>query len=258
MADTLGETGNSEDGAAATAGEAMRAPPGPEDARAARARISGHVAETPFLHSRTLSSIAGCDLLLKFENLQFTASFKERGALNKLLLLRDDERRRGVIAVSAGNHAQGVAYHATRLGIPSVIVMPRFAPFVKIDNTERLGAEVVLAGETFAEARARMQQLADERGMTIVHPYDDAAIVAGQATLGLEMLEAEPELDRPGGADRRRRADRRNRDGGAPPQALDRDHGRAGRALSSRLVRDVQPAALGAGRHVDDRRGDRR
>ena len=196
MAGTLGETGNSEDGAASTtAGEPMPAPPGPEDARAARARISGHVADTPFLHSRTLSSIAGCNLLLKFENLQFTASFKERGALNKLLLLSDDERRRGVIAVSAGNHAQGVAYHATRLGIPSVIVMPRFAPFVKIDNTERLGAEVVLAGETFAEARARMQQLADERGMTIVHPYDDAAIVAGQATLGLEMLEAEPGLD---------------------------------------------------------------
>ncbi len=169
--------------------------PGPEDARAARARIAGQVADTPFLHSRTLSSIAGCELVLKFENLQFTASFKERGALNKLLSLDDQERRRGVIAVSAGNHAQGVAHHATRLGIPSVIVMPKFAPFVKIDNTERLGAEVVLAGETFAEARAKMQALADERGMTIVHPYDDALIVAGQATLGLEMLEAEPELD---------------------------------------------------------------
>ncbi|MCL4747631.1 MAG: threonine ammonia-lyase [Burkholderiaceae bacterium] len=180
---------------ARTADATPPAVPGPEDARAARARIAGQIAETPFLHSRTLSSIAGCELHLKFENLQFTASFKERGALNKLLSLDDDERRRGVIAVSAGNHAQGVAHHATRLGIPSVIVMPKFAPFVKIDNTERLGAEVVLAGETFDEARARMQELASERAMTIVHPYDDPLIVAGQATLGLEMLEAVPELD---------------------------------------------------------------
>lgn len=202
MAGTVGDNGQHNEPAAepaapadARAGGPAGPLPGIEDARAARARIAGQVENTPFLHSRTLSSIAGCDLVLKFENLQFTASFKERGALNKLLSLDDDERARGVIAVSAGNHAQGVAYHATRLGIPSVIVMPRFAPFVKIDNTERLGAEVVLAGETFAEARAKMLALAAERGMTIVHPYDDAAIVAGQATLGLEMLEAEPDLD---------------------------------------------------------------
>ncbi len=170
-------------------------PVGPADVFAAREQLRGQVLDTPFLHSRTLSAIAGCELHLKFENLQFTASFKERGALNKLASLSDEERGRGVIAVSAGNHAQGVAYHATRLGIPATIVMPKFAPFVKIDNTERLGAEVVLAGETFGEARARMLELAGQRGLTIVHPYDDPLIIAGQGTLALEMLEAEPALE---------------------------------------------------------------
>jgi len=169
--------------------------PGPADVLAARDTLRGQVIRTPFLHSKTLSLIAGCEIFLKFENLQFTASFKERGALNKLSSLTDEERARGVIAVSAGNHAQGVAYHATRLGIPSTIVMPKFAPFVKIENTERLGAEVVLAGETFGQARARMAELAGERGLSIVHPYDDPLIIAGQGTLGLEMLEAQPDLE---------------------------------------------------------------
>ncbi len=163
--------------------------------REAARRIGGQLIDTPFMHSKTLSEVAGCEIYLKFENLQFTASFKERGALNKLLALTDAERERGVIAVSAGNHAQGVAYHATRLGIPSTIVMPRFAPFVKIENTERLGAEVVLAGETFAQAREQMLTLATERGMTLVHPYDDPLVIAGQGTLAIEMLGAQPALD---------------------------------------------------------------
>jgi threonine dehydratase len=163
--------------------------------REAARRIGGQLIDTPFMHSKTLSEVAGCEIYLKFENLQFTASFKERGALNKLLALTDAERERGVIAVSAGNHAQGVAYHATRLGIPSTIVMPRFAPFVKIENTERLGAEVVLAGETFAQAREQMLTLATERGMTLVHPYDDPLVIAGQGTLAIEMLDAQPTLD---------------------------------------------------------------
>ncbi|MEN9317195.1 MAG: hypothetical protein RIS35_3588 [Pseudomonadota bacterium] len=166
-----------------------------DDILAARDRIAGQVADTPFVHSRTLSALAGCELYLKFENLQFTASFKERGALNKLLSLTDEERGRGVIAVSAGNHAQGVAFHARRLGIPATIVMPRFAPFVKVENTERLGADVVLDGDSFDAARARMLEFARERGLTIVHPYDDPAIVAGQGTLALEMLGARPGLD---------------------------------------------------------------
>jgi threonine dehydratase len=163
--------------------------------RAAHANIAGDVLDTPFVHSRTLSEMVGAEVWLKFENLQFTASFKERGALNKLKALTPEERARGVIAVSAGNHAQGVAYHASRLGIPAVIVMPRFAPAVKVANTRRFGAEVVLDGETFDDAKARGIVLAAERNLVMVHPYDDEAIVAGQGTCGLEMLEAEPSLD---------------------------------------------------------------
>ncbi len=165
------------------------------DVLAALSRIRDQVADTPFLHSRTLSAIAGCELFLKFENLQFTASFKERGALNRLLALDAGERARGVIAVSAGNHAQGVACHAKRLGIPATIVMPRFAPFVKVENTEVLGAEVLLEGETFEEARLRMLEIASRRGLTVIHPYDDPLTVAGQGTVALEMLEARPEID---------------------------------------------------------------
>ena len=167
----------------------------PEDIRAAQARIRGQVAETPFLHSRTLSAIAGCELFLKFENLQFTASFKERGALNRLLALDADQRARGVIAVSAGNHAQGVAHHARRLGVHATIVMPRFAPFVKVQNTEALGAEVLLEGDTFEAARQRMLALAQQRGLTVIHPYDDPLTVAGQGTVAMEMLRAQPDLD---------------------------------------------------------------
>ncbi len=163
--------------------------------RAARDNIAGEVLDTPFVHSRTLSAIVGAEIWLKFENLQFTASFKERGALNRLKALTSDEKRRGVIAVSAGNHAQGVAYHASRMGIPAVIVMPRFAPAVKVANTRRFGAEVVLEGETFDDAKARGVALAAERDLVMIHPYDDAAIVAGQGTCGLEMMEAEPSLD---------------------------------------------------------------
>lgn len=163
--------------------------------RRARDDIAGQVLDTPFVHSRTLSEIVGAEVWLKFENLQFTASFKERGALNRLKKLTDDEKRRGVIAVSAGNHAQGVAYHAARMGVPSVIVMPRFAPAVKVANTRRFGAEVVLEGETFDDAKAHGTALAAERDLVMIHPYDDEAIVAGQGTCGLEMLEAEPSLD---------------------------------------------------------------
>ncbi len=165
------------------------------DIVAARERISGEIVATPTRRSHTLGEIAGCKLFLKFENLQFTASFKERGAANRLVALAPAERRAGVIAVSAGNHAQGVAYHARRLGIPAVIVMPRFTPFVKVENTQRLGAEVILCGETFAAAREEMTRLASARGLTIIHPYDDGLIIAGQGTIGIEMLEAVPDLD---------------------------------------------------------------
>ena len=166
-----------------------------DDLHAAALRLRGHVLETPCLPSRTLSAIAGCEVYLKFENLQFTASFKERGALNKIARLSAEERARGVLAVSAGNHAQGVAYHAQRLGIPTTIVMPRFAPSVKVDNTRRFGAAVVLEGNTFDDARAFGLRLAHERGLTVVHPYDDFAVMAGQGTIGLEMLQQQPDID---------------------------------------------------------------
>jgi threonine dehydratase len=165
------------------------------DVRAAAARIAGRVVATPCLHSQTLSALTGCDLWLKFENQQFTASFKERGALNRLLLLDETERARGVIAASAGNHAQGLARHATLLGIRSVIVMPEGSPFTKVRNTRALGAEVILEGEDFDAATAAMHRMADERGMIVVPAFDDAAIVAGQGTVALEMLAAVPELD---------------------------------------------------------------
>jgi len=165
------------------------------DIHAAAARLTGQVLDTPCMPSRTLSAICGCEVFLKFENLQFTASFKERGALNKLAQLTPDERARGVLAVSAGNHAQGVAYHAQRLGIPATIVMPRFAPAVKVENTRRFGATVVLEGDTFDDARAHGLQLAQERGLTVVHPYDDLAVAAGQGTIGLEMLREQPSID---------------------------------------------------------------
>ena len=165
------------------------------DIRRAADIIRGHVLETPCVFSRTLSEITGAEVHLKFENLQFTASFKERGACHRLSQLSPEERRRGVVAMSAGNHAQGVAYHGQRLGIPVVIVMPRHTPAVKVERTRGFGAEVVTAGDTLEEARDHADALARERGLTFVHPYDDPAVIAGQGTLGLEMLEAVPSLD---------------------------------------------------------------
>ncbi|GAB1578021.1 threonine ammonia-lyase [Bordetella petrii] len=163
--------------------------------QAARARLQGQVLKTPFTHSRTLSDILGAEIWLKFENLQFTASFKERGALNRMLALAPQERAQGVIAVSAGNHAQGVAYHAQRMGVPAVIVMPRFTPTVKVANTRRFGAQVVLHGDTFDDAQVHGYDLARERGLVMIHPYDDPAVIAGQGTVALEMLEDQPGLD---------------------------------------------------------------
>lgn len=165
-----------------------------DDVRAAAERIRGAVAVTPCLQSWTLSKLTGAKVWLKFENHQFTASFKERGALNKLLQLSDDERRRGVIAMSAGNHAQGVAYHAGRLGIPATIVMPKTTPFVKVRHVKAFGARVVQEGETLAEAAAKAEQLARDENLVFVHPYDDPAIMAGQGTMALEMLEQAPQL----------------------------------------------------------------
>ena len=165
-----------------------------EDIQAAAAALRGQVVDTPCLHSRTLSEITGARIHLKFENHQFTASFKERGALNKMAQLSASERARGVLAVSAGNHAQGVAYHAQRMGVPAVIVMPRFAPAVKVENTRRFGVEVVLYGDTFDEARLHGLALAQSRGLTVVHPYDDLAVAAGQGTIALEMLAEAPQL----------------------------------------------------------------
>jgi threonine dehydratase len=161
----------------------------------ARDNLRGQVLKTPFTLSRTLSDIFGAEIWLKFENLQFTASFKERGALNRMLTLTADERAKGVIAVSAGNHAQGVAYHAQRMGVPAVIVMPRFTPTVKVANTRRFGAEVVLAGDTFDDAKAHGYELAQVRGLIMIHPYDDEAVISGQGTVALEMLEDQPQLD---------------------------------------------------------------
>ena len=165
------------------------------DIRAAAERLRGELVDTPCMPSRTLSAMAGCQVFLKFENLQFTASFKERGAFNKMAQLTPAERAQGVLAVSAGNHAQGVAYHAQRLGMPATIVMPRFAPAVKVERTRGFGAEVVLQGDTFDDARAHGLLLAAERGLTLVHPYDDLAVMAGQGTVALEMLAQQPQID---------------------------------------------------------------
>lgn len=166
-----------------------------EHIRAARARISDSIVATPTLHSKTLSSLTGANIYLKFENLQFTAAYKERGALNALLLLTDEQRARGVIAASAGNHAQGLSYHGTRLGIPVTIVMPVTTPTVKVMQTESVGGNVVLFGEAFDDAYKHARQLEVERGLTFVHPFDDPDVAAGQGTVALEMLESIPSLD---------------------------------------------------------------
>jgi threonine dehydratase len=164
------------------------------DVEAAAARLAGQVLETPCLESRTLSQITGAQVFLKFENLQFTASFKERGALNKLLALQSCAPA-GVIAASAGNHAQGVAHHAQRLGLRAVIVMPRHTPTVKVERTRGFGAEVVLHGEGFDDARAEAMRLAEAQGLAFVHPFDDPLVIAGQGTIALEMLRQQPSLD---------------------------------------------------------------
>ena len=165
------------------------------DIEAARRTIAGHVLRTPMLPAPKLSALTGASVLVKYENLQVTNSFKERGALNKLSSLSASERAQGVIAMSAGNHAQAVAYHAARLGIPATIVMPVTTPFVKVEATRAHGAEVLLDGETVHEARLRAEAIAVERALAWVHPYDDPLVIAGQGTIALEMLEEEPDLE---------------------------------------------------------------
>ncbi|MBK6718556.1 MAG: threonine ammonia-lyase [Sphingomonadales bacterium] len=166
-----------------------------DDVRAAHARVSGAVIRTPTLQSQTLSAMMGANIYLKFENLQFTAAYKERGALNRLLLMGDNARKNGVIAASAGNHAQGLAYHGKRLGVPVTIVMPKLTPTVKVMQTEAHGATVVLYGETFEAANAHARALEGERSLTFVHPFDEPDIIAGQGTVALEMLEDAPDID---------------------------------------------------------------
>jgi threonine dehydratase len=165
------------------------------DVEAARRTIAGHVMRTPMLPAPKLSALTGATVYVKYENLQVTNSFKERGALNKLASLSPADRVRGVIAMSAGNHAQAVAYHAARLGIPATIVMPVTTPFVKVEATQAHHSQVVLHGETVADAQVRAEAIARERGLTFVHPYDDPLVIAGQGTIALEMLEEVPDLD---------------------------------------------------------------
>ena len=166
-----------------------------DDIKAAADRISGKVVKTAMDYSITLSKICGCDVWLKFENLQFTAAYKERGALNALLQLTEEQRAKGVIAASAGNHAQGLSYHGTRLGIPVTIVMPKPTPTVKVMQTESVGGKVVLEGESFDEAYEYARSMEKQLGLTFVHPFDEPAVAAGQGTVALEMLEQVPELD---------------------------------------------------------------
>ena len=163
--------------------------------RAAHDRIRDSIVATPTLHSQTLSKLTGANIYLKFENLQFTAAYKERGALNAILLLSEEQRSKGVIAASAGNHAQGLSFHGTRLGIPVTIVMPVPTPTVKVMQTESVGGKVVLFGETFDDAYKHARQLEAEQGLTFVHPFDDPIVAAGQGTVALEMLESIPSLD---------------------------------------------------------------
>lgn len=165
------------------------------DVDAAAARIAGHVVRTPSSVSETLSEITGATVIVKFENLQFTGSYKERGARNKLLSLNEDERRRGVIAMSAGNHAQGLAHHAARLGIAATIVIPEGTPTTKVARTEAEGARVVLHGDDLAGAATHARALAEAEGLVFVSPFDDAAIIAGQGTVAIELLEDHPEID---------------------------------------------------------------
>ena len=166
-----------------------------DDIRAAAERIKGSVIRTPMMKSETLSQIVDAEVWLKFENLQFTAAYKERGALNKLIQLSDEERKRGVVAASAGNHAQAVAYHGKRIGIPVTIVMPVSTPMIKVTQTEGHGAHVVLFGERFDDADAHAREIEASEGQVFVHPFDDVAVMAGAGTVALEMLEDAPDLD---------------------------------------------------------------
>lgn len=166
-----------------------------KDIETARSRLAGNVVRTPLLHSHKLSEITGADVYVKFENLQVTNSFKDRGAFNKMSYLTEAERTRGVIAMSAGNHAQAVAYHARKLGIPAVIVMPETTPSTKVERTRSHGAQVVLSGETLADSQVTAEAMVKEKGYILIHPYDDDRIIAGQGTIGIEMLEDEPGLD---------------------------------------------------------------
>src|SRR5229473_2513369 len=166
-----------------------------EAVRHAAASIAGAIVHTPVVAASALSELAGSEIYLKLETLHRTGSFKERGALTKLLTLDASERRAGVVAMSAGNHAQGVAYHAQRLGIPATIVMPEGTPFIKIDRTEAFGAKVVLKGDSLSAARQAADALARDRGLVLVHPYDDPMVIAGQGTIALELLADQPDLD---------------------------------------------------------------
>lgn len=165
------------------------------DIKAAQERIAGAVDRTPTRHSRRLSQLTGAEVWVKFDNLHFTGSFKERGALNRLLLLSPEERKRGVVAASAGNHAQALAYHGGRLGVPVTIVMPEGTPFVKIDGTRAHGAEVVIHGLDFTASTAEAHRLRDEKGYVFVSAFDDEGIVAGQGVCALELMADAPDLD---------------------------------------------------------------
>lgn len=166
-----------------------------EDIHKASQLLKGNIERTPFRKAVTLSNIAGIETWFKFENSQFTATFKERGAYNKLVQLSDSEKNSGVVAMSAGNHAQGIAFHAHRLGIPATIVMPKNTPFVKVQHTETLGATVILKGDTLADSAAFARTLAEQKNFIFIHPYDDPQIIAGQGTIAIEMLEDLPDLD---------------------------------------------------------------
>ena len=166
-----------------------------DDIRAAAERVKGRVERTPLRHSRTLSEITGAEVWVKFENLQFTAAYKERGALNTLLQLSDNEAKRGVIAASAGNHSQGLAYHAARLGVPVTIVLPKSTPFVKVQQTRAHGAEVVIDGDNYDESAGVAKRICDERELTFVHPFNNLQVMAGQGTVALEMFEDQPDLE---------------------------------------------------------------
>src|SRR5947208_14636599 len=161
----------------------------------ARKRLEGAIYESPCPYSQTLSELSGARCFVKLENLQMTGSFKDRGAANLLLQLNPAERARGVVAASAGNHGLAVAFHASRLGTPAVIVMPEWAPLIKVTSSRRYGAEVILHGANYDEAYGRAREVQAERGLTFVHPFDDERVIAGQGTLGLELLAQRPDMD---------------------------------------------------------------